>query len=136
MGRLIDADRLKAHYCWWENGTGEMTLDEAKKNFDTIIDLQPEAVTHCEDCIHGEIDEKGFVLCHKYSDWSTAMMMHRDDYCSLAEKKSCYNCGYGLMAPRTLDDTRYKVQLRPECLQTKREPICPKWKSVDEVEDG
>jgi len=33
MGKLIDAERLKAHYCWWQ--------DENKKTFDTIIDLQP-----------------------------------------------------------------------------------------------
>ena len=41
MPRLIDADRLKAHYCWWSGGTKEMTIDEAKKTFDTIIDVQP-----------------------------------------------------------------------------------------------
>lgn len=41
MSRLIDADKLKQHYAWWENGTAEMTLDEAKRNFDTIIDVQP-----------------------------------------------------------------------------------------------
>lgn len=41
MGRLIDADKLKQHYAWWENGTAEMTLAEAKRNFDTIIDVQP-----------------------------------------------------------------------------------------------
>lgn len=40
-GRLIDADKLKAHYSWWEGGTREMTMDEAKNDFDTIIDLQP-----------------------------------------------------------------------------------------------
>lgn len=39
--RLIDADKLKNHYAWWENGTAEMTLAEAKKNFDVIIDVQP-----------------------------------------------------------------------------------------------
>ena len=39
--RLIDADKLKAHYSWWEGGTREMTMDEAKNDFDTIIDLQP-----------------------------------------------------------------------------------------------
>ncbi len=39
--RLIDADKLKAHYAWWEGGTREMTMDEAKSDFDTIIDLQP-----------------------------------------------------------------------------------------------
>lgn len=38
--RLISADKLKAHYAWWEGGTREMTMGEAKKDFDTIIDLQ------------------------------------------------------------------------------------------------
>ena len=33
MDKLISAERLKAHYCWWQ--------DEKKKLFDTIIDLQP-----------------------------------------------------------------------------------------------
>lgn len=39
--RLIYADKLKAHYSWWKGGTREMTMDEAKNDFDTIIDLQP-----------------------------------------------------------------------------------------------
>ena len=39
--RLIDADKLKAHYAWWKGGSREMTMDEAKSDFDTIIDLQP-----------------------------------------------------------------------------------------------
>ena len=41
MSRLIDADKLKAHYAWWKGGGREMTMDEAKNDFDTIIDLQP-----------------------------------------------------------------------------------------------
>lgn len=39
--RLIDADKLKAHYSWWKGGSREMTMDEAKSDFDCIIDLQP-----------------------------------------------------------------------------------------------
>lgn len=39
--RYIDADKLKAHYAWWKGGTREMTMDEAKSDFDTIVDLQP-----------------------------------------------------------------------------------------------
>ena len=35
--RLIDADKLKAHYAWWKGGTREMTMDEAKSDFDCII---------------------------------------------------------------------------------------------------
>ena len=33
MARLIDADKLKKHYAWWNN--------EEKKVFDDIVDLQP-----------------------------------------------------------------------------------------------
>lgn len=33
--RLIDADKLKAHYAWW----GED--NEMKEIFDTIVDRQP-----------------------------------------------------------------------------------------------
>lgn len=40
MGRLIDADRLKAHYAWW--GDTESGSDK-KRTFDTIVDLQPTA---------------------------------------------------------------------------------------------
>jgi len=49
--RLIDADKLKAHYSWWE---GEGEVDERKRLFDSIIDQQPTVeavqVTRCEDC--------------------------------------------------------------------------------------
>lgn len=39
--RLIDADKLKAHYSWWgsEGASGE--LKERKADFDVIVDLQP-----------------------------------------------------------------------------------------------
>lgn len=47
-GRRIDADKLKEHYSWWEGGSQEMTLDEAKRTFDTIVDLQP-TVSEVED---------------------------------------------------------------------------------------
>lgn len=39
--RLIWADKLKKHYAWWQGGTLEKTLDEMKRDFDTIVDLQP-----------------------------------------------------------------------------------------------
>ena len=41
MSRLIDADKLKQHYAWWAGGSAEMTLDEAKRNFDAIVGVQP-----------------------------------------------------------------------------------------------
>ena len=36
--RLIDADKLKEHYSWWE---GFDNLKEQKRDFDTIVDIQP-----------------------------------------------------------------------------------------------
>lgn len=42
MQKLIDADKLKQHYAWWDN--------EDKKIFDTIVDLQPDAVVRCYNC--------------------------------------------------------------------------------------
>ena len=38
MSRLIDADKLKEHYSWWE---GFDNLKEQKRDFDTIVDIQP-----------------------------------------------------------------------------------------------
>lgn len=35
MGRLIDADKLKNHYSWWNN--------QEKELFDSIVDAQPTA---------------------------------------------------------------------------------------------
>lgn len=38
--RLIDADKLKQHYAWWN--------DEIKELFDTIVDIQPTVETDSE----------------------------------------------------------------------------------------
>ena len=51
--RLIDADKLKRHYSWWEDFEN---LREQKKDFDTIIDLQPTVVPICPKC-GGEVKE-------------------------------------------------------------------------------
>lgn len=53
MGRLIDADRLMAHYSWWGND------DETKRLFDEIIEAQETApavyVVRCRECrFYGE----------------------------------------------------------------------------------
>jgi rubrerythrin len=73
MGRLIDADRLKAHYCWWAGGSKEMSIDEAKKTFDTIIDVQPTVDANpvqpiefewCHDC--KEYDQDAH-CCHRWT---------------------------------------------------------------------
>lgn len=44
--RQIDADRLKAHYAWWNN--------EEKELFDAIVDQQPTVVevVRCGECKH------------------------------------------------------------------------------------
>lgn len=39
MERYINAEKLKEHYSWWENGSEEYR--EFKQIFDTIIDVQP-----------------------------------------------------------------------------------------------
>ena len=81
MGRLIDAERLKAHYCWWAGGGREMTLDEAKKTFDTIIDVQPTVdaveVVRCKDC-----KRNGTELCPMLFT-----EMKDDDFCSYGERR-------------------------------------------------
>ena len=71
MPKLIDADKLKQHYAWWDN--------EDKKIFDTIVDLQPEAVVRCNDCIYknGKINSKGFEVCD-----ATGMDITDNDFCS------------------------------------------------------
>lgn len=56
MGRLIDADKLKAHYAWWEC-PGE--INEEKRLFDEVIDQQATVdavpVVRCADCrFYGE----------------------------------------------------------------------------------
>ena len=40
MSRFIDADKLKKHYAWWAT-SGNPDLEQQKKDFDVIVDLQP-----------------------------------------------------------------------------------------------
>lgn len=55
MPKLIDADKLKEHYAWWDN--------EDKKIFDTIIDLQP--IVDAEPVRHGRwiLQTNGHGMC-------------------------------------------------------------------------
>ena len=77
--RLIDADRLKPHYAWWNN--------EAQRLFDEIVDMQPTAdavpVVRCREC-------KGWVATGN-SDLGicalTKRVVTRRDYCSWGERK-------------------------------------------------
>ena len=62
--RIIDADALKRHYSWWKGGTREMTMDEAKNDFDTIIDLQPTIEPK-----HGRWDNKVIYSDNKVALW-------------------------------------------------------------------
>ena len=54
MSRLIDADKLKAYYAWWNN--------EEKANFDIIVDLQP-TVPQWIDASKDVPDTDRYVLC-------------------------------------------------------------------------
>ena len=90
MGRLIDADRLKAHYCWWSGGTKEMTIDEAKKTFDTIIDVQPTVdaveVVRCKDCFICETRQTANYLPFLYCELHDCSVLG-DFFCSWGERK-------------------------------------------------
>ena len=58
--RLIDAEKLKRHYAWWDNWSEEDKLYKAI--FDSIINLQPTVdaveVVRCKECKHR--DATGF----------------------------------------------------------------------------
>ena len=69
MPKLIDADKLKAHYAWWDN--------EDKKIFDTIIDLQPtvDPVRHghwikANDPMSSPFDTMKRCLCSECREWA------------------------------------------------------------------
>ena len=86
--RLIDADKLKAHYAWWEGGSREMTIGEAKKDFDTIVDLQPpieaEPIVRCGECKWWQEDGVCRLLSNNYYP---VVNMDDDDYCSRGVRK-------------------------------------------------
>ena len=81
--RLIDADKLKRHYAWWE--------DDKQRLFDSIVDVQPTIdavpVIRCRDCKYCEtmtIFGKDFPACTRSKP---AVDVRMDDYCSQAERK-------------------------------------------------
>ena len=55
--RLIDADKLKAHYSWWPEN--ERTV------LDQIVDVQPTAVPMAVEPGRWVEDEYGFVHCSR-----------------------------------------------------------------------
>ena len=94
MARLIDADKLKRHYAWWENGSEEDKLYKAV--FDSIINLQPTVeaveVVRCEHCVHYKQSEAdpsrkmcwrkdvdGFPVCYDFCP---------TDFCSKGEPRN------------------------------------------------
>lgn len=84
-GRLIDADKLKEHYAWWNN--------EEKKIFDEIVDLQPTVERHA----HWEWDDElGANVC---SSCGRPTYDSHDEYVEYMGSKvlalvSPYYCGY------------------------------------------
>ena len=85
--RLIDADKLKAHYAWWEGGTREMTMGEAKKDFDTIIDLQPTIEAEPKGSFHD-----GYAYCLMDFGKDTVLCTDCKHYkqSAVADRKMCF----------------------------------------------
>lgn len=79
--RLIDADKLKAHYAWWGNDGEEYR--ERKADFDVIVDLQPtvDPVKHGR-WIHSSNDT--------YPPYCSKCSQDAIDY---IESDYCPNCG-------------------------------------------
>lgn len=80
--RLIDADKLKAHYAWW----GEE--NENKRLFDSVVDAQPTVdaveIVRCKDCKYWEdgniyLPEGG---CSRFYERTTM-----DDGCSFGKRR-------------------------------------------------
>lgn len=79
MGRLIDADRLKAHYAWW----GEDS--DKRRTFDCIVDVQPSV--DAAQIKHGHwVDNNEVFVCSECGKWFD--MLQGD-----ADMNYCPNCG-------------------------------------------
>ena len=78
--RLIDANKLKNHYAWWENGTAEMTLAEAKRNFDCIVDVQP--TIEAEPVKHGrwQKPQRHGVISYDEHAYAECSCCHKSQY--------------------------------------------------------
>ena len=84
MPKLIDANKLKEHYAWWDN--------EDKKIFDTIVDLQPEAVVRCKVCRFASLTYDGECkYCQRWKEKhdgeSVSLYLDGDFYCAWGERK-------------------------------------------------
>lgn len=84
MARMIDADKLKLHYAWWDN-FGNLFMKDMKKTFDEVIDLQP--TVEAEPVKHGYWEGDG--QCSVCKEYPLARYMRNPNYCP--------NCGARMM---------------------------------------
>lgn len=94
MSRLIDADKLKAHYSWWANSTN-YDLCEMKHVVDDIVDVQPTVDT--ERHAHWEWDDE--LSANVCSECGRPTYDSHDEYVEIMGSKvqalvSPYYCGY------------------------------------------
>lgn len=111
--RLIDADALKRHYSWWKGGTRSMTMDEAKADFDVIIDLQP--TIEAEPVKHGAItltyEEYGELCSYALAD----EQKHGEWFIDKSGSLMCSKCG------TLLDEFQKPSRFCPNCGADMRE---------------
>lgn len=87
-GKLIDAEKLKKHYAWWED-------DERRTLFDQIVDAQPtidaEPVRHGKwkwlSCTYDRVPKEKEYEC---SECHHKTIVHGDD---MPWERYCPNCG-------------------------------------------
>lgn len=99
--RLIDADKLKQHYAYWESSKYDY-MQEEKKLFDDIVDQQPTVdaveVVRCKDCKYRSkkwyedkrVKDGGYWLFDCENDNIAERvygLAHDKDYCSYGERK-------------------------------------------------
>lgn len=97
--RLIDADKLKKHYAWWDSVGAMDELKERKKDFDDIINVQP--TVEAEPIRHGHWTDNGeVIICSECGHFSYYMDCE-DEYIdedgvetwSLGYPFYCKHCG-------------------------------------------
>lgn len=97
MARLIDADKLKAHYAWWGNDGAEYR--ERKADFDVIVDLQPTV----DPVKHGRWLPYEFATNKRWRKCSVCGTA--DEYINefglVAIRNYCPNCGAKMDNPQT-----------------------------------
>ena len=89
---LINAEKLKNSYAWWEGSDRQLTRDEAKHYFDAMIDAQAavkaEPIVRCKDCVYytPEVDEPHKSTCQRL--WGGMPECNADSYCSDGVRKN------------------------------------------------